>query len=278
MEQRDRTNRTKAAAARGETVFVPEINRVFDPVVVELIAAAGYGCAWVDMEHSHASLDRLSSMILAARTVGLDLFVRIPHGPYNQVIKPLELGAAGLIWPHCRSAEEARRFVRMGKFQPLGLRGMGGGRDSRYGADDTAGYLDRANEQTLLGVMIEDAEGVEAAGEIAAVEGIDLLFVGPGDLSHSCGTIREPGKPHLHAPVLAAYERVGAACRANGKVMGTAADPGAEMAEAVRLGVRWLNCCHELRAVTAGYGNALAESKAVVDNQPAAAKSERSDP
>ena len=276
MEQLDRTNRTKAAAARGETVFVPEINRIFDPVVIELIAEAGYRCAWVDMEHSHASLDKLSSMILAARTVGLDLFVRIPKGPYNQVIKPLELGAAGLIWPHCRSAEEARRFVSMGKFQPLGLRGMGGGRDSRYGADDTAEYLDRANAQTLLGVMIEDAEGVEEAEEIAAVPGIDLLFVGPGDLSHSCGTIREPGKPHLHAPVLAAFERVGAACRANGKVMGTAVDPGAEMAEVVKRGVRWLNCCHELRAVTAGYGNALAESKAIVDNHSAAAKSERS--
>lgn len=265
--ERFRICKTKTAMANGETVFVPEINRTFDPVLVELIAQAGYTCVWIDMEHSHCSLERLSSMILAARTVDLDLFVRIAHGPYNQVIKPLELGAAGLIWPHCRSADEAREFVRMAKFQPMGLRGMGGGRDSMYGADDTVEFLDRANKQTLLGVMIEDAEGVEDVDAIAAVKGIDLLFLGPGDLSHSYGSIREPGQPHLHAPVLAAYEKVGAACRANGKVMGTAVNPGEEMAEAVKRGARWLNCCHELRAVTEGFSKSLKGACEIVREQ-----------
>jgi len=63
-------------------------------------------------------------MVLATRTVDVDVVVRIPKGPYNQVIKPLEVGAGGLIWPHCKSADEAREFVQMAKFQPLGKRGV----------------------------------------------------------------------------------------------------------------------------------------------------------
>ena len=98
------SNETKAALKRGETLMIAEINRIFDPAVVELAAQAGFGCTWIDMEHSHLDLGALASMVLAARTVDIDVVVRIPKGPYNQVIKPLELGAGGLVWPHCKSA------------------------------------------------------------------------------------------------------------------------------------------------------------------------------
>ena len=155
------SNETKAALKRGETLMIAEINRIFDPAVVELAAQAGFGCTWIDMEHSHLDLGALASMVLAARTVDIDVVVRIPKGPYNQVIKPLELGAGGLVWPHCKSANEAAAFVEMAKFQPLGKRGCGGGRDSRYGTLDFVEYTTKANAETLLGVMIEDAEGVE---------------------------------------------------------------------------------------------------------------------
>ena len=102
-----RENRTKTALLNGKTIKVPEINRVFDPTVVETIASVGYGCVWLDMEHSHADFKDLSTLILAARTWDIDVFVRIPHGPYNQIIKTLEIGASGLIWPHCKSKKEA---------------------------------------------------------------------------------------------------------------------------------------------------------------------------
>ena len=194
-----KVNHTKAALLRGETIAVPEINRVSNPIVVEVLALAGYSCVWIDMEHSHLNLDGLSNMILAARTVDLDVIVRIPHGPYNQVMKTLELGAGGLVWPHCKSADEARQFVRMAKFRPLGLRGMGGGRDSLFGQIERNEHLDQANKNTLLGVMIEDQEGVDDVEAIAAVEGIDLLFVGPGDLAHSYGVERETRSPDYSA-------------------------------------------------------------------------------
>ena len=125
----DGQNPTKAALRAGETIPVAEINRTASTFVVEAIALAGFKCVWVDTEHSHIDLGDLSNLILAARAHDIDLVVRLAHGPYNQILRPLELGADGLIWPHCKSAEEARTFVHAAKFRPLGLRGMGGGRD-----------------------------------------------------------------------------------------------------------------------------------------------------
>ena len=262
-----RTNKTKAALHRGETIRVAEINRAFDPVVIEVIAETGFTCVWLDMEHSHLGFDVVSTMVLAARAVDLDVIVRIPHGPYNQIVKTLEVGAGGLIWPHCKSADEAREVVRMAKFRPLGLRGIGGGRDSHYGKLPVREYLDAANENTLIGVMIEDEEGVEDVEAIAAVEGIDLLFVGPGDLSHSYGVEREPGSPVTQERVLAAYDKVAAACRANGKTMGTAVGPGEPMRKVVEKGARWLNCCHEVAALRVGYEQAFRATGEIVNRQ-----------
>ena len=103
-----RKNHTKSELLNGKIIKVPEINRVFDPTVVETIASVGYECVWVDMEHSHADFKDLATLVLAARASEIDVFVRIPHGPYNQIIKTLEIGASGLIWPHCKSKKEER--------------------------------------------------------------------------------------------------------------------------------------------------------------------------
>jgi len=259
-----KTNQTKAALLRGETINVAEINRVFDPAVVEIASQAGFNCVWIDMEHSHLDLGALSSMVLAARTVDLDVVVRIPKGPYNQVIKPLEIGASGLVWPHCKSADEARAFVEMAKFRPLGLRGVGGGRDSRYGTLDFVHYADQANAQSLLGVMIEDVEGVINVDAIAATEGIDLLFVGPSDLAHSYGVERE-GVHIEHERVQSAFDKVSAACAANGKTMGTAVGPGESLSRVAKKGGRWFNCSHELAALANGYRQARQAAEVITD-------------
>jgi 4-hydroxy-2-oxoheptanedioate aldolase len=268
MTENYRANKTKAALLRGETLKVAEINRIFDPAVVELAAQAGFGCTWIDMEHSHLDLAALSAMVLAARTVDVDVIVRIPKGPYNQVIKPLEVGAGGLVWPHCKSADEAREFVQMAKFQPLGRRGVGGGRDSRYGTLDFTEYLDRANAETLLGVMLEDVAGVEDVEAIAAVEGIDLLFVGPSDLAHSYGVGRE-GVHIEHERVQTAFDKVAAACAKNGKIMGTAVGPGDSLRRVAEKGGRWFNCSHELGALTNGYRDALQATNAITSGSVA---------
>ena len=261
-----RENRTKSALMDGATIKVPEINRVFDPTVVETIASVGYQCVWIDMEHSHADFKDLATLILAARASNIDVFVRIPHGPYNQIIKTLEIGASGLIWPHCKTRAEAEEFVEMAKYHPKGMRGMGGGRDSAFGKSKKPEYYDIANDNVLLGVMIEDKEGVEACDDIASVDGIDLLFVGPGDLSQSYGVHRDPGDPISKPVVLEAFDKVGSACRAHGKFMGTAVDPGESMRLAVERGTTWLNCCHDVTALTNGYESAMQHTEEIVNN------------
>lgn len=234
--------------------------------MIEAVSLAGFGCVWIDMEHSHIGLEDLSHMIMAARAADIDVVVRIPHGPYNQVIKTLELGANGLIWPHCKCAEEARNLVHMAKYRPLGMRGMGGGRDWNFGKDVLSDYLDWANEQTLLGVMIEDAEGVDDVEAIASVEGIDLLFVGPGDLSHSYGIERETNS-YTHPLILEVFDRVGITCQANGKGMGTAIGPGKGMRDVVTRGTRWLNCATDMGVLIDGYtANRVAAGKIATNN------------
>ena len=257
MSNQFKVNKTKVALNRGELVILADINRVFDPVVVEMIAQAGYNCVWIDMEHTHLNLEGLYHLIITAQMVDLDVIVRIPHGPYNQVIKPLELGAGGLIWPHCKNADEARHFVKMAKYRPIGMRGMGLGRDSHYGQLELKNYLEQANGQTVLGVMIEDKEGVDDVNAIAAVNGIDLLFVGHGDLSQSYDIVGEADHPINHEIILEVYDKFGAACRNHGKVMGTPVEPGQSMFNVVKKGVRWINCSQDVSALRNGYRNAL---------------------
>jgi 4-hydroxy-2-oxoheptanedioate aldolase len=152
----------------------------------------------------------------------------------------------------------------MAKYHPEGMRGMGGGRDSSFGKSEKPAYYDIANENVLLGVMIEDKEGVEACDEIASVPGIDLLFVGPGDLSQSYGVHRDPGDPVTKPVILEAFDKVGAACKLHGKFMGTAVDPGESMGMAVARGATWLNCCHDVTALTTGYESAMVKTDQIV--------------
>ena len=105
---------------------------------------------------------------------------------------------------------------------------------------------------------------MDACEEIAKVDGIDLLFVGPGDLSQSDGVHREPGHPILHPKVTEAFQKVGESCRTNGKAMGTAVDPGEAMELAVDKGTTWLNCCHDVNALTIGYSHAINETDKIV--------------
>ena len=141
-------NETKEILKRGEAVAVPEINRLFSPRLLEVLALSGYECVWIDMEHSDLSYECLSELVMAARSTGIDVIVRIAKGGYTSIIRPLELGVNGLVLPHCRSAEEARQFVQMAKFIPLGLRGIAAGRDSNYGLTDLKDYIKDANKET----------------------------------------------------------------------------------------------------------------------------------
>lgn len=151
--------------------------------IAEILARSGFDWIWIDEQHG--AWDR-AAMYQAIQIVGLAgcaPIVRAGSNEFFRIGRALDAGAAGLIIPMINSAEEAEAAVRAAKYPPRGGRSSGGVR-LRFMGDD---YSETANDNTLVALMIETVEAVEAVPEIAAVDGVDCLFIGPGDLSVSMG-------------------------------------------------------------------------------------------
>jgi 4-hydroxy-2-oxoheptanedioate aldolase len=153
--------------------------------VVEIMAWRGFEVLCIDAEHSSFGPAEVENLIRASSSAGARTLVRVPTlgAPVGHA---LDAGADGIVVPRVGSAEQAREAVSQVRYPPVGERGAGVGRAAKYG-QDLGGLLARANEDVLLVVQVETREGVLAADEIAAVDGVDVVFVGPGDLSVSLG-------------------------------------------------------------------------------------------
>lgn len=179
----------------------------------------------------------MEKQIWAAKTQDADVMVRVGRGSYSDYVRPLELDAAGIMVPHVMVPADAREVVRVTRFHPIGRRPLDGGNaDGLYcniGIDD---YLRQGNEQRFVAVQIEDPEPLDKLDDIARLEGIDILFFGPVDLSHAIGA---PGQ-FDHPRVVEARRRVADACRANGKFAGTLGSPET-LDELIEMGYRFIN-------------------------------------
>ncbi|MFN3938744.1 MAG: HpcH/HpaI aldolase family protein [Gemmobacter sp.] len=163
------------------------------PIVVEIAAASGADFVCIDQEHGTVSPGQLENMLRAADLGRVPALVRVQGVDPMAIATALDCGAEGVLVPRVNSAHEARQAVAAARFPPEGRRGAGPGRSSGYGRDIPAGIA-RARESTLVAVQIETVEGMEAAPEIVAVPGIDLVFVGPGDLSVCLGAAGRGGE------------------------------------------------------------------------------------
>lgn len=244
-----RANRILQKLRQGEPVLVPTVWTVPHWKIVEMMGLVGYDGVWLEMEHAAFTYEQLAQMALAARATGMEVIVRISRGGYNDVIRPLEAGATGLILPHCTGAADAREFVQMARFQPFGWRGVGGSVDSRYGTIPFPEYVEWANREVLLAVMIERREAVEGVEAIAATEGLDLLFIGPYDLSQSYGILGQVG----HPLILEAVERVGQACAQHGKHWGLSCSSFEQVQQVFARGARFFNPTSEMDALMSGF-------------------------
>lgn len=210
------SSRVRTRLRRKQPVACTKIN-THDPAVVDLIGLTGFDCVWMCCEHVPLDADRLALLIRAASQHRMDSLVRVARFGYSSYIHPLELGATGIMVPHCMSAADAREIVKMTRFHPLGRRALDGGNaDGRYCTVSVTEYLRHANDNTFVVVQIEDPEAAEQVDEIAAVDGVDALFVGPGDLAHALGI---PGQ--IDAPaVQKVIECVALACERRGRAWG----------------------------------------------------------
>jgi 2-dehydro-3-deoxyglucarate aldolase/4-hydroxy-2-oxoheptanedioate aldolase len=189
------------------------LGQLCSPKFVELLALYGdYDAVWFDQEHGSVSTEHLEHGTRAARTTGIDTFVRLAPTDYAAVMRPLEAGAGGIMAAQVRSAQQTEEIVQWAKFYPRGIRGINNtGVDGQYGKTPLGEYMRDANANTFVAIQIENMDAVEDVERIAAVKDVDLLFVGPADLSQSMGL---PGEWD-HPKHWRAIERVAQAAKSN---------------------------------------------------------------
>lgn len=185
--------------------------------VMESLARTGLDYVIIDTEHGCFSEETAADAVLAAERGGLLPFVRIGDIRRPYVLRMLDIGARGLIVPNIRTPEEVRELVSAAKFPPLGNRGFCPNRTTGWGADewskDVLSYMEECNRRCRLIPQCETREALEQIEEIAALPGVDGIFVGPCDLSIALGVPLQFDHPLLTAAV----ERILKACRDNGK-------------------------------------------------------------
>ncbi|MGD9495362.1 MAG: HpcH/HpaI aldolase/citrate lyase family protein [Armatimonadota bacterium] len=189
-----------------------------DPIVAELFARSGVDWVWIDDQHG--AFDR-SSVLRAIQVItpyGTTPIVRIASNDFFRIGRSLDAGALGIIVPMVNSAEEAEQAVFAAKYPPRGGRSRGGARLFMLGDD----YFERANDNLLLAVMVETPQAVERCGEIAAVDGVDCIMIGPSDLALSLGV--PPGSDEHEAAIAQVLERTTAAGKAAGMPCATVED------------------------------------------------------
>ena len=190
--------RIKQLLAEGKVVRGFGFGQLLSPKLIEIVGEHGdFDALWIDFEHGGLTMKEIELATMAARGYGMDHFVRLPATDYASVMRPLEAGAGGLMISMVRSGADAEQAVRWAKFWPRGERGLNGGnRDGRFGLVPLAEYTARANAETFLGVQIETAGALESVAEIAAIPDVDLLFVGPSDLSQVLGVTGDFENPN----------------------------------------------------------------------------------
>jgi 4-hydroxy-2-oxoheptanedioate aldolase len=210
-------NGMKAKLLAGEPAFGVSV-MIPSPQIVEMLGALGFDWVLIDCEHGTISLETVELMAMAAEASGITAIARPATGSAEHILQVMDRGVLGVQVPHVCTAEDARQAVEAVKYHPQGRRGLAAGtRPSGYGfAGAMADYVAAANRETLVCVQIEDEAAVVNVDEILGVEGVDVFFIGPSDLSQSMG---HPGDPKA-APVRDAIESTLAKIRAAGKIPG----------------------------------------------------------
>src|SRR5262249_25839842 len=242
--------RLKELLAQDRLTRVFCLGQLCHPKMVEIVAChGGFDAVWLDQEHAALSVEQIENATRAARACGLDTFVRLAPTDYATVMRCLEAGAGGVMAAQVRSARQAEEVVRWSLFHPEGLRGFNGtGVDGRYGTLPMPEYIRRANAETLVLIQIEHADAVAEVEQIAALPGVDVLFIGPADLSQSMGMPGQWDHPRMWQTI----ERVAAAAREHRKAWAILPSSPAYARRCVDLGCRMLSIGIDVWSVQKG--------------------------
>ncbi len=230
-----RTNSLKARVANGEAVVGPLLS-FNSPELVEFCAYLGFDFVLIDAEHNLVSPETCQHLVRAAEASGIVPLVRVPRNDQTLILPFLETGVLGVVVPHTRTRGDAEAAVRAVKYPPEGGRSAAGSsRPANYGLTQSApDYFRAANAQTMVIPLVEEVEGFENLEEIGSVPGIDLLFLGDGDLAMDMGYPGQRDHPEVRKVVDSAVARGHAA----GLALGAPAASSAAAAGLVETGMR----------------------------------------
>lgn len=202
---------------KGDTLYGP-FCKIQDPAIVEIAALSGFDFVIIDMEHGPYSIESTQNMIRAAEASGITPVVRVTENSETLILRTLDIGAKCIQVPQICTKEDADRLVKSTKFYPKGERGMCRYvRAAEYTNIDPANHFGKANDSITTIIHIEGMQGINNLEEIVKVDGIDIIFLGPYDLSQSCGVPGQVNNPKVVDAMKGAVETA----KKYGKFVGT---------------------------------------------------------
>lgn len=239
-------------------VFGPFM-KTSDPAFVEAAGFGGCDFAVLDCEHGPVGIESMQNNVRAAQVSGLFPIIRVPELNENAISKALDIGAGGVQIPQITSADEARRAIAAAKFYPRGERGVCCSvRAAQYGNIPKSEYFGRANE-TFVILQLEGKKAVENLDAILAVEGIDILFIGPYDLSQSLGVPGEVSNPI----VIAEMKKIVAAAAAKHITVGVYTDGDDAIQLWVESGIKYISYLVDVNIFRSAMADAVSRFRGI---------------
>ena len=205
-----RENRVKRQLQAGQTAIAVSGHHNAD--MIDFLGQFGFDGVWLEGEHGPVDWDAIGDLSRACDLWGMASVTRVNNNDPGTIMRALDRGTMGIVVPHVNTREAAEQAMKSAKFDPIGYRGMFGGRQS-FGVAD---YLQRANDQTLVVVLIEEIEAVNNLADILTVDNIDVFFVAPADLAQTMGHIGNHAHPDVQATIDKALAQIVAAGRTAG--------------------------------------------------------------
>jgi 2-keto-3-deoxy-L-rhamnonate aldolase RhmA len=250
-------NKVKAALKAGRVVAGPIVNEARSIGTVRIFAREGFDFLFLDMEHAMFNWETMLNLVQAALLCDLCPLVRVTDLSYPLVARALDTGAQGIIIPRVDNREQVEAAVSYAKYPPFGRRGAGGDGRMGYQRLDAGTAVERANAETMVVVQVESVEGLRNLDGIASVPGLDVVCVGPQDLSISMGIPGDFGHPEFVAALRGLVET----CSRHGVASGMVEREAANQKRWYDLGMRFLVTGGDGYYIGKGAGEAVATIK-----------------
>jgi 4-hydroxy-2-oxoheptanedioate aldolase len=256
-------NRLKQRLASGEVVF-GFWSMIPSPMVANIMASSGADFIILDLEHGNAGLESVENLNYAIRSGGAAPCGRLPYSTNSEILRVLEVGVDSILMSHVSSVEDAKRLVGACLYPPLGVRGLSPFTTVHgYDGSDLGRSIPQANENMLVGALLEGLGALNASRKIAEVEGLDIVYIGLFDLASSLGHPGDLNHPEVRTLLFRAVE----ATLAAGKVPGTVARDAESTVDLLQLGFRFIAYRNDSTLLMQACRGALATFREIADGQ-----------